>query len=71
MKCEECDKQAIICGIGINAPLYICPECGKDVEEPLECPECEEGDLLLLPNGDLHCNLCDHVEEKCAGGCSL
>ena len=71
MKCEECDKQAVICAIGINAPLYVCPECGKAVEEALECPECEAGDLLEQRNGDLKCSACGFVEVKCVGGCSI
>ena len=71
MRCDECDRQAITCMVGINAPLYVCPECGKAIEEATECPECEEGDLLELANGDLRCAECGHVEEACVGGCSL
>jgi len=71
IKCEECRKQAVICMVGIKAPLYVCPACGKAIEEAMECPECEEGDLLELPNGDLRCTACGFVEEKCVGGCSI
>jgi len=30
--CDECDRQAEIVAIGINAPLWKCPECGADIK---------------------------------------
>jgi hypothetical protein len=73
MVCEECNVLAKVCMIGIQAPLYVCPSCGKAIEEALECPECEEGSLLEQKDGALLCTLCAHVEEGvCKGGsCSL
>ena len=30
--CEECVRQAEIIAIGMQAPLYVCEKCGKDVK---------------------------------------
>ena len=29
--CDECDKLAEVVAIGINAPIWECSECGKEI----------------------------------------
>ena len=35
--CDECDRLAEVVAIGINAPIWECPDCGKEVHEDDQC----------------------------------